>query len=343
MLRQPWSLFPQAAPDTDMATNPMYNEDIEMADASLVKPNLFIVGAMKSGTSSMHAILGTHPEIFMCEPKEPCYFVDSEVLRTRWADMYDQGYWRSEQRYLSLFKDGRGFPVVGESSTYYSKRPQVTGVAERIHQFNAEAKILYLMRDPVERTISHYWHRVRKKGELRDIGAAIRADPYYTEISHYAMQLEPYLRLFGREQVHAMTVEGFDNDMAGQIAEVFRWLGVDDSYLPSNINERKHATVPVVEQQRLRLPHGLRERSSFRRFLKSVLPAPVQKKIRRLIYREVDRKSVGLGEVIAYLRSIQLKQTEELEALLSREFHEWDTLYSEEMAPTADVDDASIS
>ncbi len=294
-----------------------------------IRPNLFIVGAMKSGTSSLHAILGRHPEIFMCEPKEPCYFMDKLSLKERWPDMYERGYWQGERNYLKLFEAGRGCPTVGESSTYYSKRPRVLGVPERIHDFNPEAKIIYLMRDPVRRTISHYWHRVRKKGEVRGMSAAIREDPYYVEISHYAMQLEPYLRLFGRDQVYALTIEGFDNDLPGEVAKILRWLGVDDSVLPPNLNERAHATSVVVEQQRFFLPRVVGRESFLIRSLRSWLSPAVRERLHRLIYQEVDRRSADLDEVIEYLKPIQLKQVEELASLLGREFQEWQTLYGE--------------
>ena len=294
-----------------------------------VRPNLFIVGAMKSGTSSMHAILGRHPEIFMCEPKEPCYFMDKLSLKERWPDMYARGYWKGEQHYLKLFEAGQGFPIIGESSTYYSKRPRVLGVPERIHAFNPDAKIIYLMRDPVRRTISHYWHRVRKKGEVRGMNAAIREDSYYTEISHYAMQLEPYLRLFGRDQVYALTIEEFDRDLPGEVAKILRWLGVDDSFVPPNLNERMHATSVVVEQQRVFLPRGVGRESFWIRSLRSWLSPAVRERLHRLVYREVDRRSADLDDVMAYLKPIQLKQVEELASLLGREFHEWETLYGE--------------
>ena len=69
------------------------------------RPNLFIVGAMKSGSSTLHAYLGEHPEIFMSEPKEPCYFVELDDLESPAREVVEGwGFWRSEDAYLALFE-----------------------------------------------------------------------------------------------------------------------------------------------------------------------------------------------------------------------------------------------
>ena len=173
----------------------------------MIKPNLFLIGAMKSGTTTLHELLARHPQLSMCEPKEPCHFVAPEVLATHWPEMWRKGYWRSETDYLALFPAKPGARYRGESSTDYSKRPLVDGVAERIAAYNPQARFIYIMRDPVERTISHYWHMVELRGEMREPLAAIKEEPHYTEVSHYADQLAPYLERFGRDRLHVLTFE----------------------------------------------------------------------------------------------------------------------------------------
>jgi hypothetical protein len=158
-------------------------------------PNLFIIGAMKSGTSSLHADLGSHPQIFMSTPKEPMFFSSGADWRARL------------EGYLELFAAAGAVHYAGESSTEYSKAPRFPGVPERLHAFNPEARILYLMRDPIERAISHYWHMVRHHGERRRLPDALRREPEYADLSRYAMQLEPYVRLFGMGNVYALTFE----------------------------------------------------------------------------------------------------------------------------------------
>ena len=148
-------------------------------------PNLIIIGAMKSGSTSLHSYLGTHPEIFMCEPKEPWYFIEE----INWS--------KGEDWYLDLFKSAGNAKVVGESSTDYTKIPKYMGVPEKIRNFNPATRFIYIMRDPVKRTISHYWHNVRLHGEKRDPLKAIQEDSLYLEVSDYAMQLDPYIQIFG--------------------------------------------------------------------------------------------------------------------------------------------------
>src|SRR5262249_59279001 len=124
--------------------------------------------------------------VFMTPVKEPCYFVDPRDLRNAWPQMWRKGYWRTAERYLELFAAAGAATVIAEASNLYSQVPAIAGVPERILSFSPDARFIYLMRDPVERTISHYWHRVRWSGEHRPILAAPRTDPQYTDTSHYA-------------------------------------------------------------------------------------------------------------------------------------------------------------
>lgn len=80
------------------------------------RPNLFLIGSMKSGTSYLSELLGAHPAIFMSSEKEPTYFVDPKVLRRGWPRMWAQGYWRSEDRYLNLFAAAGHAAVIGEEA-----------------------------------------------------------------------------------------------------------------------------------------------------------------------------------------------------------------------------------
>jgi hypothetical protein len=125
------------------------------------KPNLFLIGAMKSGTTYLAKLLGAHPAIFICSPEESSYFVDSAQLRKLYPKMWDLGFWRSERRYLQLFENGRTAVLLGEASTDYTKHPLFTRIPERIHKFNPHARFIYETRDPIEWTVSHYWHTFR--------------------------------------------------------------------------------------------------------------------------------------------------------------------------------------
>ena len=80
------------------------------------KPNLFVIGAMKSGTTYLTKLLNSHPSIFMSNPEEPSFFVDPAQLRKIWPDMWDGGYWKSEENYLNLFQTTKNAIIFGEST-----------------------------------------------------------------------------------------------------------------------------------------------------------------------------------------------------------------------------------
>lgn len=292
------------------------------------KPNLFLIGAMKSGTTTLHELLAVHPEIAMSEPKEPCYFVPADTLKTCWPEMWQRGFWRDEAAYLALFPDKKNARFWGESSTDYSKRPKITGVAERIAAFAADARFLYIMRDPIERTVSHYWHMVEHRGETRAPLAAITRDPHYTEVSHYADQLQAYIERFGRARVHALTFEELTRDPQATVRTVYAWLGVDPDYVPPALSAAHNVTPERVRQKRVgagaldRLRH-----SALWDALGRFCPAPLRKLGVALVEKKIPRHDTDMTEVIAYLRPLQQAQTRVLEQQLGRSFDEWKTLW----------------
>lgn len=178
--------------------------------------NLFVIGAMKSGTTSLHNYLNLHPQIFMCEPKEPGYFVEEITWN------------RGQSWYLSLFDEANdSHRYCGESSTDYTKLPIYQGVVDKIHTFNPNAKLIYIMRDPFQRIVSHYWHAVRhtSTGGLREnIYDACMRDPQYLSFSDYPMQVKPWIEKFGRDNILFLTFEELIRDRRGELEKIFGWL-----------------------------------------------------------------------------------------------------------------------
>jgi hypothetical protein len=292
------------------------------------RPNLFLIGSMKSGTTTLHELLAEHPDICMSEPKEPCYFVDPEVLRAMWPQMWALRLWESEDAYLRIFPKKHGARYVGESSTDYSKRPKFDGVVERIARFNPESRFVYIMRDPVERTISHYWHMVEHRGETRAPLRAIQEDPHYTEVSNYAMQLAPYIERFGRAQIYVLSFEELTRAPLQAVRGVFEWLGVSTDFVPAQLTSAHNVTPAQVRQRRTSMDwlRRLRHSALWSR-LGPLVPARLRKFGVSLIEKPITRCEVDVSDVIAYLRPIQQVQTRELVKLVCREFPEWKTLH----------------
>jgi hypothetical protein len=293
------------------------------------KPNLFLIGAMKSGTTTLHELLACHPEIAMCEPKEPCYFVDPDQLQTLWPEMWRLGFWRDEAHYLALFEGKPGARYFGESSTDYSKHPTIDGVVERIAGFNPDARFVYVMRDPIERTLSHYWHMVEHRGEKRAPLDAIVHDPHYTEVSHYAAQLAPYIARFGRERVHALTFESLTRAPQASVQAVYAWLGVDAAFVPTQLDAAHNVTPERVRQKRSgsgaldRLRH-----SALWDAVGQFCPPALRRVGVALVEKKIPRREIDTRAVIDHLRPLQQAQTRELERQLGRSFDEWNTLWS---------------
>jgi hypothetical protein len=289
-----------------------------------IKPNFFIIGAMKSGTTFLWRLLASHPSVFLSHPKEPSYFVDPSQLRELQPGLWEQGYWRSEEVYLSLFQSARGVSVVGEASVYYTHLPLASGVAKRISRFSPDARLIYVMRDPIARTISHYWHRVRHNDEHRPILDAIKDDSRYRDVSHYKMQILPYLKQFERNQLKLITFEELTNNPDQTARSLFCWLNVDSSVeLP--LTRPENVTPEIVHQ----LPpwwepvSRFKVQNSFMRAAIDHLPASIRGISHRVTRRPVNRLRVDVDKVVQYLRPLQRSQTDELAQLIGRDFPEW--------------------
>ena len=181
-------------------------------------PNLIIIGGLKCGTTSLHHYLNLHPEIAMSRPKELNFF----VAELNWE--------LGPEWYASHFD--RAAPLRGESSPHYTNLPRFQGVAERMRStLGAEARVVYMVREPLERLLSHYLHNVGGGYESRPLAAAL-ADPgsAYVARSRYGMQLEPYLAAFGRERILIVDNQDLANDREATMRRVFGFCGVDAGF-----------------------------------------------------------------------------------------------------------------
>lgn len=179
-------------------------------------PDFLIIGAMKSGTTTLYRDLLTNPRIFMPLEKEPHSLCDDAVLA-------DPG----RGAYASLFEGAGADQLAGEASTGYTKLPDHPGVVARARALlPPHARFIYLVREPVSRTISHHRH-VATSGRVRDpIDIAITSHPALINYSLYAMQVEPWLDAFGPDRVRVMIFERFVRDRLAAAEECARFLGI---------------------------------------------------------------------------------------------------------------------
>src|SRR5215211_1496876 len=151
-------------------------------------PNLIVIGGLKCGTTSLHHYLNLHPQVEMSRPKELNFFV-AELNWPLGADWYASHFEASA-------------PIRGESSPHYTNRPRFNGVAARMRSVLGEPGLIYMVRDPLDRMLSHYIHNVAGGYEDRPLTEAL-ADPHssYVARSRYFFQLEPYLEAFGGRRI----------------------------------------------------------------------------------------------------------------------------------------------
>jgi Sulfotransferase domain len=185
-------------------------------------PEFIIIGAAKSGTTTLYEYLCRHPQIFMSTPKEPEFFAR------------DENYARGIEWYSSLFDNAKPDQICGEASTIYTRSPQFPHTAARIAQHLPRVKLIYVMRHPVDRAYSHYVQRIKtaqnKKEQLEvreTFEERIQRESLFIDSSHYILQIEQYLPLFKRESILFLLMEDLIFDLPATLAKVCQFLEID--------------------------------------------------------------------------------------------------------------------
>ncbi|MDR3623503.1 MAG: sulfotransferase [Paludisphaera borealis] len=185
-------------------------------------PDFFVIGAAKSGTTTLHEYLARHPDLWMSADKEPCFF-DPNVAPEL----------RDPETYHGLFNGAREDQLCAESSTNYAMWPLVPNVPRSISLVNPDARFIYLLRDPLRRCYSHFMHR-HEREVLRDqpyrmtFEEYLNFDPIIADASDYAAQVRRYLEYFPKQSLLLLSFERFVKDPVSTLKQVFDFLGVDD-------------------------------------------------------------------------------------------------------------------
>ena len=179
-------------------------------------PDFIIIGAMKSATSTLHNQLSAQPGIFMSTPKEPNFFSDDEI--------YNQGLnW-----YTALFSDADPEQICGESSTHYTKLPDYPETIQRLKAAIPMPKLIYVMRHPIDRLISHYMHQWSEGVISCDINQAIDRYPELVDYSCYGMQISAYFEAFGSKSVLPLFFEDLKANKNKSLNRVGEFIGLTE-------------------------------------------------------------------------------------------------------------------
>jgi hypothetical protein len=290
-------------------------------------PNLLVIGAAKCGTSSLHYYLGLHPEVQMSQPKELQFLISDEDLDSISA--------AASERELSLLRERsnaargtdwyRGFfepdaPIRGESSVAYGF-PWYGGVAERAAELVPDAKLIYLVRDPLDRAISHYLQYADLR-EWRPLDDALSSpgNPY-VRCSLYASVLDPFLRHFPRSAIHVVEQRHLREARRQTMAGIFSFLGVDPAFWSPemetmrNLADAKGTAFRMAERLRAG-PAG----APLRR-----LPTGLKLRLERLLARSSssDRRPAPAPETRARLESAFDGDISQLEELTGWNLDHW--------------------
>ncbi|MGH8968376.1 MAG: sulfotransferase domain-containing protein [Actinomycetes bacterium] len=194
-------------------------------------PTFIVIGAMKAGTTSLYHYLRHHDEVFMPKVKELDFFVE-EMNWSRGVDWYAQQFAGADAKAVAR----------GEASTVYAKFPRYRGVPARMAAVVPDVRLVYVVRDPIERIRSHYRHRVAMGAETAGPDVALFENPIYLDYSRYALQVEQYLDHFPPGQLMVITSEALRSERAPTMRTVYAFLGVDPDFVAPVIGTEFYRT-----------------------------------------------------------------------------------------------------
>lgn len=259
------------------------------------RPDLFIVGAAKCGTTSLYHYLSGHPEIYMSPDKEPDYFAPDLVTNTVGEAMR---YGEDLERYLSLFNDAGSAKRLGEASARYifsREAPQL------IRDFQPNPYIIAMIRNPVDMIYSMHGQRLAEgKEDIADFQEALGAEAdrrqgrriprgsknplltIYRDRARFGEQLPRWFETFGRERVHIIVFEDLIRDPATIFRQLLEFLEVDPEYQPESFRAYNPSHAPRSTTLRSLLNAQLP-----RRVVRGLVPQLVRDRMRRRLVRPV--------------------------------------------------------
>lgn len=304
----------------------------------MAMPDFLLIGAPKTGSTALHVALSRHPQLFLSPVKEPKYFLTDGPPPAKGgpgdARTYRRHVWRRAD-YEALFADAPPGTLKGESTTLYLGDPQAH---LRIKRDIPEARLIAVLRDPVDRAHSNWTHLYSAGLEPEsDFLAACRLEPQrlangwapfwgYTALGRYGEQLTHLFQVFDREQVLVLTYKELRTEPVAVLDRVCRHLGVETGVLTEIPSENVTNAVPPTRTNDL-LRRGLRAGSLVADGVAAWLPEVVAQRVRgpveRFLQREQRRRVPLTPEQHAALVPRFDDDIRVLERLLDRSFAHW--------------------
>lgn len=285
------------------------------------KVDFFIVGAPKAGTTSLYHYLNEHSEIEMSSQKEPDFFSDQSLQKQKLY--YDKNRIDTIEKYNSLF-EREDVILRGDSSVSYLFYEDVP---HKIFTYNPDAKIIIMLRNPIDRAFSHYLMDyslglisesfetiIQKQSKHKNANLFYQQ---YIQVSEYSKQIKRYLEVFFKDNIHFIDYEDFKNDTSDVVSSVFLFLGVNDDFQP--YLKKKYNTYTAPKNSLIRYVYSF---VAFRKMVANILSKNLTKTIRNLLFRS-DKKP----QLTELTRNFLIKHFEsdvrELSELLNKDFTKW--------------------
>jgi len=294
-------------------------------------PNFAVIGAAKSGTTAFYEYLKQHPDIYMSHIKEPRFFAleekgarfcgpgDAEINSMSVTDL---------EAYRDLFNGVKHEKAIGEASNINLQDP---GAPHRIRHYIPNAKLIAILRNPVEQVYSSFLRLVRDGHEpLTDFAEALKEEKsriennwsqtwHYKARAFYYAQLKRYFDLFDRKQLKIYLYEDFCRDPVGVMQETYRFLEVDDTFVPET--SLKYNTSGFPRSRRLNA--YLTKPDPFKQFLERIIPEPLRRYIRiNLINRNLVKPPLS-PELRKQLTEDFREDILKLQDLIQRDLSGW--------------------
>jgi hypothetical protein len=310
-------------------------------------PNLYLVGAPKSGTTSLYHYLDQHPQIFMSPLKEPNFHSEEIRLANLTEQMrrvveaqapglraYLDGHMSTKftaspvteySDYARLFQNVKAERVVGEASVCYLWSPSAP---ENIARTCPEAKILMILRDPADRAYSQYLHMLTVSKTFlpfRDyVDACVRSSSTqigalypFLHFGRYFEQVTRYLKCFPRQQVLILFYDDYQRNPLNLVRNIFEFLDVDADFLPDM--HQRHMVANVPRAHRLhRFLHPITQLAP----LKKMNTPRLRRGLKRLAFRSRESMSMEARDR-AFLVDFYRQDVERLSGLVDRDLNAW--------------------
>ncbi|SHJ83169.1 Sulfotransferase domain-containing protein [Tangfeifania diversioriginum] len=296
------------------------------------KPNFFIVGTAKSGTTTLYYHLSKHKDVFFSKHKEPYFF------STKYVNLPHNGpedninderrkKLSSINHYLKLFVNAKDQKILAEASTdylYYSK------TANDISKFNPNSKILIVLRNPIERAFSAYYHQVNKGRETLSFSDALKKEESriennfsfiwrYKQMGLYSKQIQHYLNVFPSENIKILLFDDIKNDVNKVIKEILNFLEIDTKlYVDKSVKQR----VTGIHKNKT-INYLFEKPNAVKRIFKSIIPLKIRSKLKNNISNwNIKKPEMSISDrkyLIDYFKN-DIKLTENI---IGRDLSSW--------------------